>query len=224
LFPEVHAAIGELCFLVTSPEDDQVHIERAQRLSPSDPELLFRCGLLGLQAGRRESASEGWKRCLALDSRYLSEILDLSGQYLGVPRMIESALPDSPQLLLELAKERYQAEEHGEVRRLLSERAEALIDRADLAPDERAYLRGAAHASRQEYTEAISEYARAVELRPQAAGWRYELARLLERQGRIGEAHEQAKLCARLDPQNGQYRRLLQEINRARLRADTRFE
>ncbi len=224
LMPEVHAPIGELCFLVASPATDRIHIERAQRLSPADPDLLFRCGLLELQAGRGESASRSWKRCLALDSRYLNEIVDLGGQYLGMRRTIEDVLPDSPQQLIELARERYQAEEHAEIDRLLSERVEALIDGANLPADERSYLRGSAHALRQEYAQAIAHYARAVELRPQAAGWRYELARLLKQQGRIREAHEQAKLCARLDPQNGQYRTLLRQINHARLTAPTTLE
>ena len=224
LMPEVHVAIGELCFLVTTPAADHVHVERAQRLAPSDPDLLFRCGFLESQAGRRESAAKIWRRCLALDSKYLSEILDLGTQYLGVRQMVEDALPDSPQMLLDLARERYQAKEHAEIRRLLSERAEALLETADLPAEERAYLRGSTHALKQEYAEAIAQYAQAVQLRPRAAGWRYELARLLKEQGRINEAHEQATLCARLDPQNGQYRTLLRQINRARLTAGTTSE
>ena len=46
--------------------------------------------------------------------------------------------------------------------------------------------------------------------------WRYELALLLKEQGRIDEAHEQARLAARLDRHNVEYRALLREINQLR--------
>ena len=54
------------------------------------------------------------------------------------------------------------------------------------------------------------------ELRPGEASWRYEVAVLLKGAGRIDEAHEQARLAARLAPRNGTYRALLKEINHAR--------
>ncbi len=40
---------------------------------------------------------------------------------------------------------------------------------------------------------------------------------LLVHQGMIDAAHEQAQVCARLDPGNGDYRSLLERIDRARL-------
>jgi len=110
------------------------------------------------------------------------------------------------------------------MRRMLVERAEGLVDRAGLAEEDRHYLRSAACALQGRYPEAVASLSRAVELCPEKAAWRYELALLLEDQGRSSEAHEQAKLCARLEPANGTYRSLLRAINHTRLTTPTNEE
>jgi len=224
LLAEVHVTLGELCVLAADPAGDRVHIERARRLAPSDADLLFRCGLLDLQAGRIESASASWQQSLALSRRYLDDVLLLAGQELSPSQMVERVLPDSPELLIELAQGRYRGKEHAAIRRMLADRAERLIGRVELPEEEQYYLRASARALKELYPEAIADYVRAVELRPQKVGWRYQLALLLEREGRISEAHEQAKLCARMDPHNGKYRSLLRELNHTRLTTTTSLD
>jgi hypothetical protein len=53
-----------------------------------------------------------------------------------------------------------------------------------------------------------------VDLRSEQTNWRYQLAVLLKHQGRIDEAHDQAKTCVHLAPANQTYRGLLREIVR----------
>jgi len=224
LVSEVHVTLGELFAVLIDPDGDRVHIERARALAPSNPDLLFRCGLLDLQAGRIESASKSWQRSLALSDRYLDDVLLLAGQQLSPSEMVEKVLPDCPALLIQLARGRYQAEEDAEVRHLLAERAERLVAEVGLPEDERHYLRGSASLLQGLYPQAIANLSRAVELRPAEAHWRYELALLLKDQGRINEAHEHARLCARMDPNNAEYRTLLKEINRTLLRPRTNPE
>ena len=50
--------------------------ERLRQLAPADPDLLFRCGVLELSAGRCELAYDTWRRSLTLTPRYLDGILD----------------------------------------------------------------------------------------------------------------------------------------------------
>ncbi|MFH1922649.1 MAG: hypothetical protein ABIP48_22525 [Planctomycetota bacterium] len=126
-------------------------------------------------------------------------------------------LPESPQLLIQLARERYSSDEHATLRRMLARRAESLIERMDLEEDERYHLRGSLLAVKERYPEAIAGYSRAVELRPEELRWRYELALLLKHEDKFSEAHEQAKLCAVMEPGNKEYRTLLKEIIRTRL-------
>ncbi len=52
----------------------------------------------------------------------------------------------------------------------------------------------------------------ALRQRPDNAVWRYEFALLLEQQGRLDEAKEQARRSARLAPRSPKYKRLLEQI------------
>ena len=210
--------MAQLCGLVADPAQDRIHIERARRLAPGDPDLLFVCGLLDLQAGRLDAAWESWQRSLTLSPRYLDDVLRIAGWRLETPGMIEQLLPNSPKLLVELTQQQYQGERHAKVRGRLLDRAEELIPQTDLPEDERYRLRGSVCALKEDYPEAIENYARAVELRSHEVAWRYEFAILLQRQGLLDQAHQQAKWCARLAPRDDKYRRLLQELHETKLR------
>jgi tetratricopeptide (TPR) repeat protein len=214
----VHLIMAQLCVLAADPTDDQVHLERACRLAPVNPDLLFRCGLLDFNAGRPDRAYESWRRSLTLSSRYLTDILDMMGQELETPGMVQKVLPDSPELLVRLAQKQYAADEHANLRRLLVERAEELIEQVDLPADERHHLRGSVLALKGVNSEAIKSYADAVKLRPNEVVWRYEFALLLKREGLLDEAHAQAKQCARMAPAEREYRELLEQIHEARLK------
>ena len=217
LLPDVHVLIAQLCGLVVDPATDQVHLERARRLAPSDPDLLFQVGLLEFQAERPDRAYDSWRESLALSSAHLDVILGIVDEQLETPGVIEKVLPPAPGLLVQLAQKRYLAEEQAGVRRLLVQRAEQLVERIGLPEEEQCHLRGAIFALQERYLEAIANYTRAVQLRFQEVGWRYELALLLRQQGRLEEARKQARLCARMDPDKRAYRTLLEEINHAQL-------
>ena len=218
LLPLVHLRLTELCVLAGDPADDEIHLQRFRRLVPGNPGGLLRCGVLELQAGRVDLACESWRRGLTLSPRYVDGVLNLAGRELSLWHTVEKALPDSPALLIELARERYQGEEHATMRGMLIERAERLIDGVDLPEEERHHLRGSVLALKEHYPEAIEHYSRAVELRSEAVSWRYELAVALQQQGLLDEAHKQARWCARMEPHHREYRELLEQILEAQLR------
>lgn len=217
LLLDPHLVLARLAFLVGDPNQDEAHLARARRLQPADPEVLFRCGLLELQAGRFEEASCDWRQSLQLSARRTEEVLWRAETQMSFPYIVEKVLPDWPALLISLARTRYAGEHHANTRRLLAQRSARLLDRVALADDERHYLRGAARLLEGRRAEAASEYEHAVLLRPRDTEWRYELAVLLKEQGRLSEAHEHACLCAATAPRNGVYRGLLEQINHARL-------
>ena len=217
LLPDVHLLIAELCGLVADPAIDQVSLETARRLAPSDPELLFQVGLLDFQAGRTDEAYAIWRESVALSSVRMDAILTVADNQMQTAGVIEKLLPPSPGLLIRLAQGRYRVQEHAGVRRLLAERAEALIERVDLPEAEKHALRGASLTIRERYPEAIANYQLAVELRPMEIGWHFELASVLLQEGRIEEAFLEARRCTLMDPGKAEYRVLLEEINRTRL-------
>jgi tetratricopeptide (TPR) repeat protein len=217
LLPDVHLMTGALSVLAAEPADDLIHFERVRRLAPADPDLLFRCGVLETSAGRRDAAYGSWRKSLALSPRYLGEILQIADPHMARRQTIETLLPESPTLLIRLARERYAGSERADVREALVQRAEHLIEQGRLPEDERCYLRGSALALKELYPQAIANYSRAVALRVRETGWRYELALALKRQGMLGDAWEQARLCVRMKPDKLEYRTLLEEINHLRL-------
>lgn len=212
LLPEVHLTMAQLSSLVEDPNNDRIHIERAQRLAPVNPHLLFRCGVLDFNAGRCNSAYDSWQRSLALSPEYIDDVLHIVVDELKSPEVISKLLPDSPELLVQLARKQYGAEEQADIRGLLLQRAEGLLERADLPEDERQYLLGSIFALEDACPEAIQSYSRAVELRPHELVWRYELALLLQREGLLDEALKHARLCARGAPRSKKYRALLERI------------
>ena len=232
LLPEVHLLIAQLCGFVADPVTDRIHLARLRQLAPSRPELLFQCGLLELQAARAELAAESWKRCLTISagrpeySHFEEEILRIAGPELATPGMIAKLLPDDPKELVRLARDTFKRKNEGEkqeeddadakVHDLLVQRAEELLEQIDLPPGEQYYLRGAVCELKGDFPQAIDNYRRAVELRYEEVPWRYELAVLLKKQGRIDEAHKEARLCALREPHKLEYRRLLEEINHTR--------
>lgn len=212
---DVHCGLAQLCSLTTPVFDDEVHIHRARRLRPGDPDLLYVCGLLDFQAGRVPAALAGWKASLALAPRYLNDVVQIAGARLASPGGIAQVLPDSPELLVRLARQEFADDEP--IRARLLARAEEILPQSDLAEAERLHLAGAIGALRKNYPEAIDYYFRAIALRSRQVGWRYELAQLLQQQGRLEEAREQARWCARLEPKQARHRKLLEEIHYARL-------
>ncbi len=217
LLPEVHCGIAQLCGLAGPVSQDETHIDRTRRAAPGNPDMLYICGLLNYQAARFESAYASWKASLTLSPRYLTPVLQIAGAGLAKPGTVETLLPDSPELLVRLAREQFAVEGGEPIQEQLLARADTLVPTSGLPEAERLFLRGSILAMREAYPEAIDSYTQALALRSYEVGWRYELARLFQRQGFLDKAHEQARLCARREPREPKYRKLLEEIHTTRL-------
>ena len=217
LLPEVHCAIGQLCALMGPVSLDEIHIRRTREAAPGNPDMLYICGLLDFQAARFQGAYASWKASLSLTQRYLMPVLQIAGAGLAVPGAVEKLLPDSPQLLVQLARKQFAGADDEEIQNQLLARAERLLPQSDLDEAERLFTRGSIGALREDYPEAIDCYSQALVLRSYEVDWRYELARLLQRQGQLDEAHEQARRCARLEPRELRHKKLLEEILNTKL-------
>ncbi len=217
LLPEIHCGIAQLCALIGPVSDDERHIQSTRHLAPGNPDMQFICGLLHFQAARFESAYAGWKASLTLSPRYLTPVLQIAGAGLGTPGAIERLLPNDPELLVRLAGQQYATEGSEPIQEQLLARAEAILGQSDLPEAERLFVRGSILALRKSYTEAIASYTQALALRSYDVEWRYELARLLQKQGLLDAAHEHARRCARLEPRQVKYQKLLEEIHNTQL-------
>ena len=221
LIAEPHVGLGELYGLVADPAEDALHLERARRLEPTASKILFQCGLLDFQAGRLDVAYASWKTCLTLSDAFLGPVVDLTAGNLNDLETVRKVLPESPGLLIRLARRVFSVEGYDKVRSALTQRALELLDQVDLPEAEIWYLRALAFECREEYAEAIASYDRAVKLRPRHLLWRQEYAMLLERQGKIGEAIEQVGLLGRMVPDDPRIRYWLWRLHDASLRSGT---
>jgi tetratricopeptide (TPR) repeat protein len=218
ILAKVHLRLARLSVLVGHPSADRVHLERACSTGPSSTYTLTRAGRLHAQAGRLEAACRNWQASLTLNPSALDVVLPWSKQAMTDAIFVEHVLPTIPESLIDLTTSRFGTAEHEELRNLLLDRASRLLDEADLPADQQAYLRGRILGLRQRLAEAVESYAVALQIQPTQLAWRYEMALLLEKQGRLNEAHEQAVRCVAMEPDNAAYDELLKRIIRAKLR------
>lgn len=218
LLPDVFLKLAELAWVAADSEAETSagYVARAVQLAPSDPDLQFRCGILLSQTGRMEDAFACWRRSLSLTPRYLDHVLQLvEREPAGV--VARAVFPEDPLLLIEAAS-RSTAQGDLDLRQALTARAVTAIDHAPLPEGDRAYWRGKAFLLEGRTVEALEELTRAVRLRMDQTRWRYELSRLLLETGRVEEAHEHARIAARNEPGNAEYRRLLEQTSAVRVR------
>ncbi len=215
LLSDVHLLTAELSVLFADCGADEVYVQRLRHLGPGDPELLYRCGLLDFQAQRREAALASWRRSLTLSENRLADVVRWLGVDLQSAETVQKVFPPNPTLLIRLATNYFQSPDRARERaNILAYAAESLNHLA--IPDaQRHYLRGAVLLLDGRVAEAIAEYARAVQYNPNELAWRFELAQLLEAQGRWDEARREARLCVAVDPNRREYRELLHRISMA---------
>lgn len=222
VLPGVYEKLAALAFVATSRGSSGLARElrqRAVRLQPGDPDLLYRAGLLADTAGERTQAYRLWKQSLEHKPRYLEPLLAFAVRDMEPKRLVETILPDSPKLLVDLAEGRYgdgRLSDHPEP---LLQRAEQLLEAdASLSEAERWHLSARIAGLQERPDAADAAYRRALARKPQQWHWRLQWARLLESQGHLEEAHRQARRCARTVPENKAVRNLLQRLIRAKLR------
>ncbi len=216
ILAKTHLRLAKLCFLQCPPECDAAHVNRARLTAPSDLYTLIESGLLDLQAGRIDDACQSWRRCLELSDEDAEFIVDYAQPALALPVVVEKILPASPSLLLRLARDKFADDD--ESQRVLLDRAGQLAEGADLPEDQRHYFRAAVYAESGDHAAALGEYQQAVSLQPREINWRYEYGKLLFQEGQYDQAREQLRWCARNAPNSAEYRRLLEEIIKAKSR------
>jgi tetratricopeptide (TPR) repeat protein len=188
-------------------------LERARNLTPADPELWYRCGLLEVRAGQTERAWKSWRRSLELSDRYIAEILDQGRPFLDAAALLEHVLPDRPALLLRAAFQFYPQPADGAKRKPFLERALSVFARRNAplgAADYR--VKAAVHRDLGQPREAVAAYRAALMRDPGQVGWRYELAQVLYEQRQFPEARQELLAVLAQQPGHAQARLLLDAV------------
>lgn len=214
--PVVHSMLGQLCFLAGTPENN--HSATAIRdLAQGDAGLLFTAGLLDYYQGRM-NAFTAFRESLISGDDHEAEILKLCEPRLVFSQVIELVLPLDPAYLVSLARKRYADPKRKEEKTLLLTQARALLASDKNADGNAHKVLGEILAMEGNWAEAAKEYEEAIRVEPNKPEWRYELARVLWAGKQQQAAHEQIKVCVRMQPRNRLYAEFLLEIERTLLR------
>lgn len=209
--------LAQLSVVAAEEFDEMAEIQTAVRLAPNNPGVLFRCGMLDIHAGRQAPGLAKLKKSLSISTEFLDETLALLGGLVSRDQILASAIPDSPERIVEIA---YRVESRGmQVR--LADRAAEMMQNFPLEPANEEYLFAAVAKMRSEFSEALRRYKTAVDLAPENHRWRHEFATLLTEQGLLSDAHRHASICVRQMPGIPAYRLLLKRINELRRRQNS---
>jgi tetratricopeptide (TPR) repeat protein len=217
LLPEIHLLLAQLTVLAAEGADNQADLQRVRLTAPGQPAILTRCGQLELQAGRIARACECWRASLALDPQQLPAILPVVRSGLDLAAHIGDLIPDSPEMILDIADAQFSTAIDRPIRQALLAKAETWASSRQIDDAQASWLRGRIALMRNDARRAVAYFTQAVTLRPDETAWRYELAVALKQSGRYPEAQEQARLCVGTEPGNERYEALLREVIREQI-------
>jgi O-antigen ligase len=187
----------------------RAYLERATRLRPSDAEIWYLAGAQELQDGEPERAWQSWRRSLECSESFLGEIVRGSSGALGPAAAACGAFPDRPELLYQAAL----TIDPGPAREAFLTRALALLkDQPAARQAKDLHLEAQVRGALGQPAEALDAYRAALIRDPLQAGWRFEYARLLYQQERLGEAERELRVVLREQPGNKEAQELLRAV------------
>jgi O-antigen ligase/tetratricopeptide (TPR) repeat protein len=219
MIAQIHLRLAELEFIEGKPRFDGRHTRRAQQLSAGDPDMAFEVGRSFLAGGQRLEGLHAWRECLRLSPRRWPEIYQMVGSQLTGDEMDRELLPDDPALIAAIAEQAFSLAEQHATRDRLFDRALRLLEGTPDPPRQLGWgnlLRTRIALVREQYDVATKELEGAIVLQPSEASLRHQLARLYWRGNRFDEAIREARLAARLAPQDAIHAQLLDQIFLAR--------
>ena len=209
-----HARLAALADEFASADSPRNYLMRTTLLSPIDPELWYLRGNAEQNAGDLDAAWQSWRHSLELSDRYLADILIRLGDKPDTEAVAERLLPDNAEMLVQAARLLYPEEENKAARKPLLDRAVKLLkDRVGTQAKD-LHLRGQIQDGLGERAEAIASYRLALTRDGRQTEWRYELADLLYRDGRLKEAEDEAQRVLSMKRDHEKATALLEKLQR----------
>lgn len=167
-------------FALAESEPPEKYWERAQRLAPYDPDLLFYIGEHEFAAGRFERAWVAWREALRRRHVHVREIVTSALGKLSADEAMKQVLPPDAGLLVKAAQLLGDDPARADARKQFLRKAREMLIATTTGRDaDSAHLLAVAHRLLGETPQALSAYHEALALAPHKAEWRYEYAETL---------------------------------------------
>ncbi len=217
LLPAPHVRIAAFSGELHRTDPPEMYWKRAERLTPSDPELWYLHGVQLLKSGETSRAWESWRRSLSLSGLRLKNIVLAAYPELGVPGLIRNVLPDRPEQFAQAAELLAAGKPPAppETLKPLYLRAFELLHQRgdDLSPAE-FFLKARCAEQVGDSDNALRAYRQAIDLAPTQYEWRWPYAQLLRRTGKLQDALNELRFLIRAFPDRPEIREEYQAVQR----------
>ncbi len=217
---QVQLRLGELAFVREKFDGtDLSDLEHVEKLGVGDADMLYEVGRRYALANQRQAALGVWRKSLALSTRHWGDIYRLIGTDVTPSEMLSSLMPPNPRLMLSIAGRQFTEPEQKGARQKFLQRASDLIGerpKQERAAGEWHMLRAELALLENDRASAIEHVTAAVHIKPEDHSLRAQLAQLLALQERWEEALQEARYCLGLQPNNWEYKALIDRIQKQR--------
>lgn len=190
-----------------------VYMERAKRAVPHSSEVWYLAGLLAFREDQDSEAARDWKQSLELSPRYLPAILDRARGKWNDTQLLHDVLPEDPRRIIQ-AMTRLYPEQDDAQREPFLRRALALFQKnANTSDGEELALRAEVE-SQLDDENAADSYEKALRFEPSNTRWRYQLAQLHIRKGRLRDAQRELRTVLAQKPNYPGAKQQLETISR----------
>jgi O-antigen ligase/tetratricopeptide (TPR) repeat protein len=203
-------------------DSQTLYLNRVKLLHPFRAETWFACGEQEGFNGERTEAIHSWRRCLELSDEYLEPIVRQStlapwqpDLQLSTQEIIDKLIPpERPRQLVKAAWLLYPKVTETNQRRPLCETAlSRLEDSPQVLEPESQYYYGLALWGVSKREQALQHLLNALRHDPRHYLWRIDLARLQCELNKYDDAREQIGMVLNTDPNNGEAKKLLDELD-----------
>jgi O-antigen ligase/tetratricopeptide (TPR) repeat protein len=221
LSPRAHLRLGAHAAAFHSAEPRAAYLGRAKRLHRYDAELYYLVGSLELDGGDRETAAQTWRHSLEVSDKFLRPIVRRGRKSFNDDDWLTRVLPPRPAVLLAAARELHPEAAASKREPFLRTALRQLDEAPQPLSGADLHLAGVLHEALGDLDAAEVSYRAALDHEPRHPEWRYDLARLLDRQGHPEDASRELEIVLVDAPGHTDAKQLLDAINK-RLAQDGR--
>jgi tetratricopeptide (TPR) repeat protein len=207
--------VGQIEFFTLNDPNGADRIRKGYRLAPCDPTACFVAGLLDIEEQRIETSFDKFSKAVQLDGRFFEHAADMYVNDAGHPDLAVTLAGDDIYRLSRLANVLVDVNEHKDIVKQTKERVFELLKKkcTEIDAPASAFASLASLCREEDDEAAIKHYRRALDMDYSQIRWRFALARLLAKTGKITDAIHEARICLRLSPQFKEAERFIADLS-----------